>query len=133
MRMLAACIHLQVAHLRSPQTRAGQHAFHGFLDNEFGIFFEIFGRRGQPNASRIARMTDILLVRELLPGQSHLLGVDDDDIVTAVNVRSETRLVFSAQDFGYLGGKTSQYRVRCVDQNPFLGDGRSVGGDCLVA
>ena len=90
--MLAACIHLQVAHLRSPQTRAGQHAFHGFLDNEFGIFFEIFGRRGQPNASRIARMTDILLVRELLPGQSHLLGVDDDDIVTAVNVRSETRL-----------------------------------------
>ena len=23
--------------------------------------------------------------------------------------------------------------VRCVDQNPFLGDGRSVGGDCLVA
>ena len=46
--------------------------FTAFLDNEFGIFFEIFGRRGQPNASRIARMTDILLVRELLPGQSHL-------------------------------------------------------------
>ena len=133
MRMLAACIHLQVAHLRNPQTRAGLQAFHGFLDNEFGIFFEIFGRRGQPNASRIARMTDILLVRELRPGQSHLLGVDDDDIVTAVNVRSEARLVLTAQDLGYLRSKPTHHRVRSVDQHPFLGDRRSVGGDCFVA
>ena len=78
-------------------------------------------------------MSAMELLLQLLAGQDSLIAVDDDDIVTAVNVRSETRLVFSAQDFGYLGGKTSQYRVRCVDQNPFLGDGRSVGGDCLVA
>ena len=41
---------------------------------------------------------DLLLA--LAPGQNNLLGVDDDDIVTAINVRREDRKVLAPQTQG---------------------------------
>src|SRR3546814_7604260 len=42
----------------------------------------------------------VTLVLQLLAGERHLFGVDDDDIVTAIDVRGERRLVLAAQDVG---------------------------------
>ena len=59
---------------------------------------------GFVDTARIAGVTNIDLVGHFLSGEFHLLCVDDDDIVAAINVWSVTRLVFAAQDFRYLRG-----------------------------
>ena len=78
-------------------------------------------------------MADILFVREFVTGELHFLGVDNDDVVSAIDVGSETRLVLTAQDLGDLRSKTAQYHIRRVDQNPFLGRGRRIDGNRFVA
>src|SRR3546814_2593188 len=69
-----------------------------------------------------------LLVGELLAGQLHLLGVDDDHVVAAVHVRGEARLVLAAQDLGDLGSQAAKDNTVSIDQNPFLLDVRRGGG-----
>ena len=133
MRMLRPGIHLQVTQLSGTQTRAGKHALDSFFDDEFGLFLEVLRRSGYPHAPGIARMADILLVRKLVAGQLHLLGVDNDDVVATIDVRSEPRLVLAAQNLRDLRCETAQYRVRRVDQHPLLVDVGGVGGDRLVA
>ena len=133
MRMFASGIHLQVAQQRLAQTCTGQQALDGLFEDELGLLTQVIGRSGVALAAGITRVTDVHLVRHLLARKLHFVSVDDDDIVTAVNVRSEARLVLTAQDLGYLRSKPTHHRVRSVDQHPFLGDRRSVGGDCFVA
>lgn len=69
---------------RRPRRRAGKHALDSFFDDEFGLFLEVLRRSGYPHAPGIARMADILLVRKLVAGQLHLLGVDNDDVVATI-------------------------------------------------
>lgn len=60
------------------------------------------------------------LLLPLLPGELHRVGVNHDDVVTAVVVRAECRLVFSAKDRRDLAGQpaddleTSQKEKRRV-------------------
>ncbi len=45
-------------------------------------------------------MPAIQLLIHLLPGELHLLSIDDDDEITGVNVRCELGLVLTPQDSG---------------------------------
>src|SRR5262249_52134898 len=51
-------------------------------------------------------------------GQGDLVGVDDDDEVTAVDVGGERRLVLAAQQVGCRDGKAAKHHVRGVDDVP---------------
>src|SRR5699024_10273763 len=61
-------------------------------------------------------------VRDLLltlgPGQRHLVGVDDDDEVAAVDVRGEGGLVLAAQQRGSVAGQAAQNDVSRVNDVP---------------
>jgi len=46
----------------------------------------------------------------LAAGQAHLLGVDDDDVVAAIDVRGEGRLVLAAQAHGDDRGEAAQHQ-----------------------
>src|SRR4029079_12741550 len=56
----------------------------------------------------------------LAPGQADLLGVDDDDVVAAVDVRGEGRLVLAAQAHGDDRGEPAEHQPVGVDQHPLL-------------
>ena len=56
----------------------------------------------------------------LAAGQAHLLGVDDDDVVAAIDVRGEGRLVLAAQTHGDDRGEAAQDQPVGVDQHPLL-------------
>ena len=131
--MFAAGIHLQVAKLGSAQTGARQHAFHSLFYDKFGFLAQIIGRSCIALSTWITGVTRIHFVRHLFTRELHLVSVDDDDVVTAVNVRSEVGLVLTTQDFGHLRSESAHHRVRSIDQNPLFGDRCGVGGDCFVA
>ena len=58
----------------------------------------------------------------LAGGQDDLVGVDDDDVVTGVDVGREDRLVLAAQDVGDLGGQAAEHQALGVDDVPGAGD-----------
>ena len=131
--MLGTGINLQVHEQSVTQTGLGQHALDGFLDEESRFLGQIVGRRSVALSARISGVTRVDLVGHLVARELHLLRVDDDDIVTAVHVGRVAGLVLAAEDLGDLRSKTSQYLVRSVDDNPFLGYRRCIGRDSLVA
>ncbi len=80
------------------------------------------------DTSGVARMTVIDLLLALAAGESHLLGIDDDDIVTAIEMRREQGLVLAAQAIGDNGGKAPDDQAVGIDQDPFLVDFRGFCG-----
>ena len=78
-------------------------------------------------------MTRVDLVGHFFARELHLVRVDDDDVVTAVHVGRVAGLVLASEDLRDLRCKTSQYLIRSVDDDPFLGHRRSIGRDSLVA
>ena len=77
------------------------------------------------DAARETGVGVVLLVAGLGTSYTHLLGVDDDDVVTGVNVRGVLRLVLATQTARDFGGQTTQgltssindcllYTSRCV-------------------
>ncbi len=59
---------------------------------------------------------------ELAAGEADLFGVDDDDMVSAVNVRREARLVLTAQYVGDDRRDAADNQAVGVDQVPFFLD-----------
>ena len=58
------------------------------------------------------------LLLHLLAGQDSLVAVDDDDMVTTVNVRSKGGLVLTAQDDSSLGSNAAEGFAGGVDHIP---------------
>jgi len=95
--MLRACIYIQVAENDISEAGPGEHSPDGVLYNCGRPVCEQFLGGAETLSSRITGMTGIHLVCELFAGETNLVGVDDDDIVTAVNVGSVVGLVFAAK------------------------------------
>src|SRR4051794_16509958 len=101
MRMLRTGVDAEAAHLLTAERAAGDHALDRLLDDALGE--AAAQARAQALALDAARkagvpVEDLLLV--LAAGQADLLGVDDDDVVTAIDVRRERGLVLAAQAAG---------------------------------
>src|SRR5690348_15377363 len=75
-----------------------EHALHGLLDRELGLANEKLAVRLFAEATRLAAVTNVLLLLELAARELDLARVDDDDEVTGVDVRGEGRLVLAAED-----------------------------------
>src|SRR6478672_1041464 len=118
MRVLATGVDLEVRQLLAPEGRLGEHAADGLLHGLLGALGEELGVRGAPQAAREARVAVGLLLLELGAGEGDLLGVDDDDEVTTVDVRGEGGLVLAAQEDRGLARQATQDDVRGVDDVP---------------
>ena len=68
----------------------------------------------------ITRESQIDTVCPLVTSHLNLVGVDDDYIVTTVNVRSEAGFVLTSQKFGNLCAKTTKYLVCRINNNPLF-------------
>ena len=69
-----------------------------------------------------ARISTVMMVllRELVPVEGNLRGIDDDDIVAAIKGRRECGLVLAAQDRRDVGGKAAKDDTVGVDDIPLL-------------
>ena len=105
--VFSASIHKQVGKQLTTQTALGQHTPHCLFDNALRVLGQQFAGRLEALSARIARVPDIDLVGHFLTGQFDFFGVDNDHVITTINVRCEIRLVFAPDDFGYFTGQTA--------------------------
>ena len=49
-----------------------------------------------------------------------LAGIDDDNVVAAIDVRREAGLVLATKNHGNLCGQTTYYHVGSVDNDPLF-------------
>ena len=78
-------------------------------------------------SARISGMADIHPVGHFPACKLHLVGIEHDDIVTAVNVRGEIRLVLSTEDKSNPRSKTAERKVSSVNDNPLFVHSRRSG------
>jgi hypothetical protein len=88
-------------------------------------------RRALLDPARIARMPIIGLLAALVAGQRHLLGVDHDHVVAAVDVRRIHGLVLAAQPGRDQRGEPAEHEPVGIDQAPAAADVLGRGGEGL--
>ena len=131
--MLGAGIHLQILHNGFAKARFGEHAFDSLLDEKRRFLRQVIGRRSETLTSRETGVSRVDLVGHFVARELHLLRVDDDDVVTTVDVGCVAGLVLASEDLRDLRCKTSQYLVGRVDDNPLLVNRSGVRRDSFVA
>ena len=130
MRMLGARIYPKIAELLAAERAARQHAFDRLLDDALGkTSGENRFCRPLFDAADIAGMLVVDLLLDLAAGQHRLGGVDDDDVVAAIDVRRVGRLMLAAQPHGDKRGETADDETVGIDHHPLLVD---FGGLCRI-
>ena len=111
----------QVAQLLTAQGPPRDHALHGLFQYALRETTLEHLARGYPlDAAGVTGVLVIDLVRQLLAGELDLVRVDDDDIVTAIDVRGERRLVLAAQNVRDHHRGTADDQIGRVDDMPLL-------------
>ncbi|VXC74354.1 hypothetical protein SPHINGOAX6_40271 [Sphingomonas sp. AX6] len=120
-RMLGALEDAQIAHLLTAQRTARNHALDCLFKDTLGeATVENLVRGHFLQATDVTRVLVIDLVGALLAGEPNLVGVDDDDIVAAIDVRGEAGLVLAAQDVCDDRRCTTDHQAFGIDDVPFL-------------
>src|SRR5699024_12104121 len=79
----------------------------------------------QGHGTQTTRVTGVVVAHfaiALVRRNVNLFSVDDDDVVTTVNVWCELRLVLAAQHICHCGSKLAQNHISCVDDVPLTGN-----------
>ena len=118
MRMLSTLVQVQTGHAVTAQSVLGQHALDGDFHSVVGAVLHHGTSLGLLQAADPAGYTVVDLLLCLLAGQNSLVGVDNDHVVTAVNVGSEVDLVLAAQQVGSDHSGTAQGLTGCIDDVP---------------
>src|SRR5207247_1652398 len=114
--------------LRAREAVPRQHALDGNAEDLGGSPVELLAQRARPQPARIARVPVIELLVELLAGDGDLLGVDNYDEVTGVDVRRVLRLALAAQRVSDARGKPPEGLALGVHDVPTALD---VAGFCV--
>jgi len=121
--MLGAVVEVKGAHLLAPEGTARDHPLDRLLEHALGeTTLQHLARGDLFQAAGIAGVLVVDLLVELAAGELHLVGVDDDDMVAAIDVRGVARLVLAPQDVGDDRCDAPDDQAIGVDQVPFLFD-----------
>ena len=106
--MVSSLVAVQAGHGLGADGVRGDHA----LDSVGHSLVAVLSHQGLVlgllQAADPAGMSAMELLLQLLAGQDSLIAVDDDDVVTAVNVGGESGLVLAAQDDSSLGSNAAE-------------------------
>src|SRR5256885_15876648 len=85
-----------------------QHAPARLLDDALRVFAEHFLYWRKAFVAHVPRVPEVALLLDLTARQLLFLGVDDDDEITAVDVRRERRFVLATQDLRDAAGEPAE-------------------------
>ena len=95
-----------------------QHAFHSDLHEALWFAAAHLSDVEFLLATRVPGIMLVLLGVFFIPGEADLIGIDDDDEVSGVHVRSVLRVVLAAEDSGDFGAEAAQNGSISVDDEP---------------
>ena len=109
MGMLGSLIYIEVVQQGATEGAFGQHTLDGVLQNALHTERLLAQLSGcvEALATGIARVAGVNLVGLFLTSKDNLLGVDDDNVVTTVLVRSEGGLVLTADNLSHFRGEAA--------------------------
>src|SRR5690606_25248815 len=123
MRMLRAAIDVEMRHLATAKRPSRNHPLHREFENTLReAAFENALRARFLDAAGMARVAVIALVVILVAGELHLAGIDDDYMISAVEMGRVGRLVLAAQTVRNKGCETANDDAFGVDHDPLLLD-----------
>lgn len=117
------------------ELRLGQHASHGVHQHIVRLLdqsirgrhrFATAGETAEPLVElgrRLRREVRNRGVRHLPSREPHTFDIDDDDIISAIDVRRVIGLVLAHQDGGDPGRQSPDHLAVAIDDKPFLGAG----------
>ena len=98
------------------------HSLNGELNRQLRTGCHQGAVLGGLEAADVSGVTIVELLVELGAGQDDLSSVENDDVVTAIYMRSKDRLMLSAKKVGNLGSDTAE-RLACgVNDIPVAAD-----------
>ncbi len=124
MGMLRPGIYFELAPEHSPESILRQHTFHGELDDPLGVSLDHAPERYVLLITHISGVAEVRLLIRLFARQADLFGIDDDDVVTRIEMRSVHRLMLATKDACDLGGEPTERLIRRIDEPPMVLDVR---------
>ena len=100
-----------------------QHAADSQTHRKLGLLLHQDLVLGLFQAAGITGVGTVVLLLQLLAGEDGVLGVDDDDVVTAVNVGGVIGLELAAEQVGRESGGLAHGLAGCIKDIPFAGNG----------
>ena len=122
--MGGASVDLQLLGHLATQGALGQHANDGAADSKLGLLSQQLAVLGFLQAANVAAVMVLDLLVQLLAGHDDLIGIDDDDVVTGINIGGVNGLVLTTQDVRNLAGKAAVNLTLSVNDIPLTGDVR---------
>ena len=125
--VLSASEDVEVSDLLSTEAVLRQHTFN-YAANEFvRTLLHQVSRSKLALATRETGVANINAVIPFVAGQLYFVSVDDDHVVTTINVRSVRRFVLAAEQLSYLRTHATKDLVLSVNNNPLFLSGSLVG------
>ena len=124
---------MEVAEDLVAKTGLREHTLDCSPDQFSGSLLKDLLRRGEALSTGIAGIADVHAVGHLVALEGDFLGVDDDDVVTAVDVGSKAGLVLATEDKSDAGSEAAKRKICSINDNPLFVHSRFVKRDCLVA
>src|ERR1700722_6192424 len=121
-RVLGTGVDEELAHDFATESVLRDHALDGVEDQLDRVLVEQGLPRGRAQTARVTRVVVGELLGRFVGGEHDLVGVHDDDVVTAVNVRGEIDTVLAAQERGGDGRESTEHEAFGVDDAPLPGD-----------
>ena len=128
MWVLAAIVDIHVLEQLCAQFVLGKHTFDHMEEQWVLTWHDTFAQRLLLKdlrscltlAAWVACVGQIDAVSSFLSSESHLVGIDNNHVVTTVNVGGKAGFVLAAQDFSNLGAQATQHLIGSVYHDPFF-------------
>ncbi len=121
-RVLGSGVDLQLLDHLTAERALGQHAAHGTTDGFVGTTREQVSEGLALQATGVTRVVVDHAGVGLARGEHDLVHVDDDHVITGVDVRSEGGLVLATQKTRGFGAQTTEDHSLGIEDVPLAGD-----------
>ena len=118
MGMFVAFVNFELGHENPAEAILGDHAANGVGNELFRGLGAYVGHSAEPLATLPAGIAHELLVGLFFASNGHLFGINDNDKVAGIEMRSEDRLVLSAENICDLDGQTAQDSAIGINHMP---------------
>lgn len=116
--MLSSRVHMKFLEHFATERALGQHALDRDLNCTLRVLFQHLSKRNALDAANSAGVMEVQLVGQLRACNGNLLGIDDNDVIAAINVRRVGSLVLATQAHGQRGGQAAKRLSRRIDDEP---------------
>src|SRR5258708_1627855 len=120
--MLCAFVDLELGGHLAAELGLGKHTLDGLLDDGFGATGEKLDERLFAEAAGKAGVAAIELLVRLEAGEHDLFGIDDNDVITHIDVGGVEDVELAGEDRSGLSGETAERLAAGVEDEPLALD-----------